>query len=183
MIRVFLADEQPVVLSGLRAFLGGTEFQVVGEATSGLDLVQGIERDCPHLVLIDTNQPSFQGFTENLLTGSARNHRWQYKVIDFSGSLKAATKTDLLEAIRRFVARFRGDGKTATKNRSGALTTRETEILRLIVQGHCNKEIARSLGIALDTVKEHVQNILRKTSLSDRTQAALWAVREGIASL
>jgi DNA-binding NarL/FixJ family response regulator len=61
------------------------------------------------------------------------------------------------------------------------LTARETQVLRLIAMGLSNQEIADSLEISVETVKEHVQNLLRKTSLNDRTQAAVWAIRQGIA--
>ena len=61
------------------------------------------------------------------------------------------------------------------------LTPRETQVLRLVAMGLSNQEIADSLEISVETVKEHVQNLLRKTSLSDRTQAAVWALRQGIA--
>ncbi|MCH7520475.1 MAG: response regulator transcription factor [Candidatus Marinimicrobia bacterium] len=59
------------------------------------------------------------------------------------------------------------------------LTNRETQVLRHVALGLSNKEIGRSLGISIETVKEHVQNILRKIGVSDRTQAAVWAVRRG----
>lgn len=184
MIRVFLADEHPVVLAGLRSFFCGTEFQVVGEASSGLELVRELERACPHVILIDTTQSSFQGFTEKLLVGATKSCRWRYRVLENSPALKAAARDALLEIVRRISPkRIDGRSNRVVEARSNLLTPRETEILRLIVQGQCNKEIARTLGISLDTVKEHVRNILRKTSLSDRTQAALWAVRQEIASL
>ena len=60
------------------------------------------------------------------------------------------------------------------------LTPRETQVLRLIAMGLSNKEIGDSLEISIETVKEHVQNLLRKISLDDRTQAAVWAIRHGL---
>ena len=60
------------------------------------------------------------------------------------------------------------------------LTQRESEVLKQLALGLTNKEIAQSLGISYETVKEHVQHILRKVGVSDRTQAAVWAVREGL---
>jgi DNA-binding NarL/FixJ family response regulator len=60
------------------------------------------------------------------------------------------------------------------------LTNRELQVLRHIALGLSNREIARSLGISIETVKEHVQNILRKVDANDRTQAAVWAVRRGL---
>nr|MCS5616425.1 response regulator transcription factor [Pirellulales bacterium] len=60
------------------------------------------------------------------------------------------------------------------------LTGRETQVLRLIAMGLANQEIAEALMISIETVKEHVQNLLRKLSLGDRTQAAVWALRHGV---
>jgi DNA-binding NarL/FixJ family response regulator len=61
------------------------------------------------------------------------------------------------------------------------LTPRETQVLRLVAMGLSNQEIADSLEISIETVKEHVQNLLRKLSVNDRTQAAVWAIRHGLA--
>lgn len=72
----------------------------------------------------------------------------------------------------------------ATRQQTGdsdvPLTNRETQVLRHMALGLSNKEIGRSLSISIETVKEHVQNILRKIAVSDRTQAAVWAVRKGL---
>ena len=61
------------------------------------------------------------------------------------------------------------------------LTPRETQVLRSLALGLSNREIAATFGISVETVKEHVQNLLRKTELGDRTQAAVWAIRRGMA--
>ena len=61
------------------------------------------------------------------------------------------------------------------------LTPRETQVLRSLAMGLSNREIAATFGISVETVKEHVQNLLRKTALADRTQAAVWAIRRGLA--
>jgi DNA-binding NarL/FixJ family response regulator len=70
--------------------------------------------------------------------------------------------------------------RQAATNLDIPLTPRETQVLRLVAMGLSNKEIADSLAISIETVKEHVQNLLRKLALSDRTQAAVWAIRHGI---
>jgi DNA-binding NarL/FixJ family response regulator len=71
--------------------------------------------------------------------------------------------------------------RTALSNTEVQLTPRESQVLRLIAMGLSNQEIADSLEISVETVKEHVQNLLRKMSLNDRTQAAVWAIRHGVA--
>jgi DNA-binding NarL/FixJ family response regulator len=70
--------------------------------------------------------------------------------------------------------------KTVPGDLDVPLTPRETQVLRLVAMGLSNQEIANSLDISIETVKEHVQNLLRKLSLGDRTQAAVWAIRHGI---
>jgi len=71
--------------------------------------------------------------------------------------------------------------RVATPDPDIPLTQREMQVLRHVALGLSNKEIAQSLTISVETVKEHVQNILRKLAVSDRTQAAVWAVRRGLA--
>ena len=70
--------------------------------------------------------------------------------------------------------------KTVPDDLDVPLTPRETQVLRLVAMGLSNQEIADSLAISIETVKEHVQNMLRKLSVGDRTQAAVWAIRHGI---
>ena len=70
--------------------------------------------------------------------------------------------------------------KTVPDDIDVPLTPRETQVLRLVAMGLSNQEIADSLEISIETVKEHVQNLLRKLSLGDRTQAAVWAIRHGL---
>jgi DNA-binding NarL/FixJ family response regulator len=107
--------------------------------------------------------------------------------------LKGSSREKLLETIRTAA---KGDnawtreelrrvtGALATPRLAGdvevPLTLRESEVLRQLAFGLTNKEIAQSLGISYETVKEHVQHILRKVGVSDRTQAAVWAVRQGL---
>ena len=70
--------------------------------------------------------------------------------------------------------------RTSTNDQENPLTHRENQVLRHMAFGLSNKEIAQSLTISVETVKEHVQNILRKLAVSDRTQAAVWAVRRDL---
>ncbi len=187
MIRVFLADEHPVVIEGLQCFFQGTEFQVVGVATNRLDLLSELERCRPQMVVIDTRQDSFRDFSgpsQNYRSLIPQQHRATCQVVEWTAALQLATKAEILDFLRRVGPRrvsVRGTSLSAPT--ATMLTPREIQVLQLIVQGRSNKEIAKTLGITLHTVKEHVHNILHKTSNSDRTQAALWAVRNGLASL
>ena len=73
-------------------------------------------------------------------------------------------------------------GRAACDDGDSPLTARESQVLRQIALGLSNREIAETLAISVETVKEHVQNLLRKLALNDRTQAAVWAVRQGVVS-
>ena len=107
--------------------------------------------------------------------------------------LKTASRQELIEAVtnaaRGMPPARSGDfrriassmaNKTVPDDIDVPLTPRETQVLRLVAMGLSNQEIADSLEISIETVKEHVQNLLRKLSLGDRTQAAVWAIRHGL---
>jgi DNA-binding NarL/FixJ family response regulator len=107
--------------------------------------------------------------------------------------LKGSSREQLIEAIRSAatgnspseggeLGRIAGtmQKKKEASDDTVPLTNREMQVLRHVALGLSNKEIARSLTISIETVKEHVQNILRKIDVSDRTQAAVWAVRRGL---
>ena len=160
-MKILLADERPVVLAGLRCFLEATEFEIVGEAITATEISRAVRRLLPQCVLLDAAKTVFDAtrIPENCT------------IIFFS---TAWPKEKLLQEVRS--QRFRKDGRRKIK----MLTRRESDVLRGITQGLCNKEIAKALGISVETVKEHVRNILRKTLLADRTQLALWAVRQEI---
>ncbi len=181
MIQVFLADEYPVVLAGLHSFFSGTEFRVVGTARNFAELLSGLEEHRPQILLLDTRQKSFADISPERFI---QQRHWACQVVELSGPLKSASREEILHALRRVAPqRISARGTCLPAGTAASLTRREIEVLRLLAQGRSNKEIAKTLAIALDTVKEHVHNILRKTSQADRTQAALWAIRNEIASL
>lgn len=207
-ISVLIVDDHPVVREGLRAFLQLQEdMEVVGEAGDGVEALEKIGELLPDVVLIDLVMPRMDGITATrhirdlspstcilVLTSFAEDDK-VFPAIK-GGALgylmKDTTPADLAESIRSVyrgqpslhpqVARKLMDQIVTTEEEAGEkLTLRETEVLRLIARGHSNKEIAAALAISEKTVKAHVSNILQKLHLADRTQAALYAVREKIA--
>ena len=107
--------------------------------------------------------------------------------------LKGASQEELINAIRKSASGELAWTREELRRVTGALATprlnvdvevpltqRESEVLKQLAQGKTNKEIAEVLGISYETVKEHVQHILRKVGVTDRTQAAVWAVRKGL---
>ena len=209
MIRVLIADDHAVVREGLRAFLAlQDDVEVVGEAADGEEAVKEVARLAPDVALVDLVMPRVDGIEAIkrmrdvapatrviVLTSFADEDRMLPAVRAGAVGylLKDVAPQDLVAAVRTV-----NDGETllhpavvrelvrevAGGRREPAidhpLTAREREVLGLIARGRANKAIAFELGVAEKTVKTHVSNILGKLNVSDRTQAALYAVREGL---
>ncbi|MFE5494959.1 response regulator [Streptomyces virginiae] len=208
-IRVLLVDDHQVVRRGLRTFLEVQEdIEVVGEASDGEEGIVRAEELRPDVILMDVKMPGTDGiealrrlrelanparvlivtsFTEQrtvvpaLRAGAAG---YLYKDIDpdaLAGAIRSVHAGHVLLQPEVAQALLSQDDLASPAGRPGALTDREREVLCLIADGRSNREIARALVLSEKTVKTHVSNILMKLDLSDRTQAALWAVRHGIA--
>jgi DNA-binding NarL/FixJ family response regulator len=207
-IRILLIDDHPVVRAGLRAVLETeSDLEVVGEADSGARAVSLTQKLRPDIVLTDLLLPDLDGVA---VTQRIRAELSETQVIILTSVdeedasvvravragaigyvLKSANIADLLETIRQAAA-----GQVHLSSRAAArliremrsptnqlpLTDRERDVLREIAIGRTNKEIARSLDIALTTVKSHVTAILDKLGVDSRTQAALHAVRSRMVS-
>jgi DNA-binding NarL/FixJ family response regulator len=199
VIRVVLVDDHAVIRAGLQQLLAGTaDIDVVGQAENGREALEVVRRLRPDVVLMDLQMPGVDGvaatrmiMTEKLgvdvlvLTSYSDSERI-VAALDAGAVgylLKDADPDDVLQGIR---AVSRGESpihpraaRTLLGIRAGSsqiqLTSRETEILRLVREGLANKQIARRLGIAESTVKVHTGNIFRRIGVTDRTSAALWA--------
>ncbi|SDL58445.1 DNA-binding response regulator, NarL/FixJ family, contains REC and HTH domains [Nonomuraea maritima] len=206
MIRVLIADDHPVVRQGLRTFLDlQDDITVVGEAADGEQAVALVAELGPDVLLLDLKMPVLDGLGAlRRLSGSATRAIVLTSVSDRSdvgpalragaagflykdvapGALVQAVRTVhggqvLLapEAAEAMLTPSAGPAATGP----APLTEREREVLTLIAAGRSNREIARSLAVAEKTVKTHVSNVLMKLGVQDRTQAALYAVRHGLA--
>ena len=208
-ISVLIVDDHPVVRQGLHSFLQlQDDLEIVGEAADGLEAVEKVDELLPDVVLMDLVMPKVDGIaairritalspsTRVLVLTSFSDDDKVFSAIKAGAIgylMKDSSPADLAEAIR---AVYRGepslDPEIAKKLMDQLskgeeviaeedLTTREKDVLRLIARGNSNKEIAASLNISEKTVKNHVTNILQKLHLSDRTQAALYAVRRRMA--
>ncbi|MFG3255453.1 response regulator [Streptomyces sp. NPDC048172] len=207
-IRVLLVDDHQVVRRGLRTFLEvQDDIEVVGEAADGEEGVARAEELRPDVVLMDVKMPGTDGiealrrlrecgnparvlvvtsFTEQrtvvpaLRAGAAG---YVYKDVDpeaLAGAIRSVHAGHVLLQPEVAGALLSEDDAYGSAGRGPALTEREREVLGLIADGRSNREIARALVLSEKTVKTHVSNILMKLDLSDRTQAALWAVRHGV---
>lgn len=206
-IRVLLVDDHPVVRQGLRALLSIQDgIEVVGEAGDGEAAVAAADRLSPDVVLMDVVMPTMDGVealrrigerrpqTRVVMLTSYADERQAMEAVDAGATgflLKDASPRDVAAAIR---AAHRGEAVLhpsvaakllAERRRPPAahadLTARELEVLRLIARGLQNKQIAAQLHLSEKTVKTHVSAILRKLGVADRTQAAVYAVRERLA--
>lgn len=209
-IRILVADDHEVVRCGLRNLFQGTEISVVSEAISGEEAVVKCkkEKDKIDVVLLDVRMTEGDGLNALgrikldrpdlpvVILSAYDNPTYIARAVALGAAgyiLKGSPRDELLDAIRKAAA---GDSTWTRDNLrrvTGALATprlnidsevpltqRESEVLKHLTSGATNKEIARSLHISYETVKEHVQHILRKIGVSDRTQAAVWAVRKGL---
>jgi NarL family two-component system response regulator LiaR len=207
-IRVLVVDDHAVVREGLRTFLALQEgIEVVGEATDGEEGIRQAERLRPDVILMDLVMPRLDGVGAMrelrrrlpasrviVLTSFADDERllpaiqagaagYLLKDVEPRELARAVRAADAGEALldptvaaRLVDAIAQAPGEEPAER----LTRREREVLALIADGLSNKRIARELGISEKTVKNHVGHVLAKLGVTDRTQAALHAVRAGL---
>jgi NarL family two-component system response regulator LiaR len=205
-IRVLVVDDHGVVREGLRTFLLLQEgIEVVGEAADGVEAVAAAEQLAPDVVLMDLVMPTLDGVEAMRKIRERRPDARVIVLTSFTDDdrllaavragaagylLKTAPPQEVVRAIR---AAHAGDAvldpsaagrllqALAGPREPQPLTPREREVLALLSRGFTNKRIAADLGVSEKTVKTHVGSILSKLGVTDRTQAALYAVREGLA--
>jgi NarL family two-component system response regulator LiaR len=208
-VTVLLVDDHAVVRGGVRAFLESQpDIEVVGEAGSGEEAVRHAERLAPDVVLMDLVMPGMDGIEATRRVRQVSPRSRVVILTSFSDDsyifpalkagalsylLKDAEPEEVVAAVRaaardevtvhpriaaRLIRQVRGEEEQPV-NPFTELTEREQEVLLLIARGHTNAEIAANLVISEKTVKAHVSNVLSKLHLADRTQAAIFAWREG----
>ncbi|MFC2030917.1 response regulator [Chloroflexota bacterium] len=211
-IRILIADDHAVVREGLGTLIG-TEpgMEVVGEASDGVEAVLNARSLQPDVILLDMMMPRKTGLEAieeimhqdpraRILVLTSFSHDDQVFPAIKAGALgyllKNASPQALLQAIRDV---HRGEptispdiasklmrelqGSSDLPPTDEPLTERELDVLRLVARGLTNQEIAETLTIGVGTVRTHVSNILAKLHVANRTQAALYALREGLAPL
>jgi DNA-binding NarL/FixJ family response regulator len=207
-IKLLVADDHEVVRAGLKSMLTGTDIKIVGEAATGEAALRLALKHNPDVVLMDIRMPEGDGLTglnriklerpnmPVLIWSAFDNPTYVARAVALGGNgyiLKSASRDKLVQAIRTAATGENTWTREELRRVTGALSTprmsadievpltqRESEVLRQLALGLTNKEIALALKISYETVKEHVQHVLRKVGVSDRTQAAVWAVRKGL---
>lgn len=205
MIRVLIIEDHAFTRDGLRVAINREpDLKVVGEARSAEEGMEQLERIPADVVLMDIGLPGLDGIEGTrrikerfgLRVVVLTVHQLEVEVLAAMTAgadaycLKSTDPTSLLLAIRAAamgsiyldpqIAHIVLGRLNAPSEAQVELTKRELEILRLIAEGWSNKQIAQELGISLSTVKTHVEELLVKLSASDRTQAAIRALRQGL---
>ena len=209
-LRLLVADDHALVRTGLRGLLlQAEELEVVGEAANGQEAVEQARRLQPDVILMDLVMPVMDGveairtiLAEEpetrivILTGSGADA----KILDgiqagaFGYVDKAGRAEEIIEAVRRvargepsipleLTRKLVGRLQPASKPPVDELTEREIEIAALVATGRTNRQIAEEIFISEGTVRTHMSRILSKLQLSNRVEVALYALREGLASL
>jgi len=207
-IKVLIADDQEVVRKGLGSLFSSTDIEVIAEATTGDEAVSQTLKHKPTVLLMDVMMPETDGLDAlerlrmklphvHVVMMSAHDNPTYVARSAALGAdgfvMKDAPGQEIVAAVKRSA---RGEGSPADSRLSEIkqrlttrldpteddvpLTKREYQVLRHLAYGLSNREIGRSLSISIETVKEHVQNILRKLDAADRTEVAVWAVKRGL---
>jgi len=209
--RVVVVDDHDLARAGLRSLLTGERgIQVIGEAATGREALDLCRRVRPDLVLMDVRMPDMNGLavtraikfespaTSVILFTMYENADYLVEALQAGAAgylLKGASKTEIMSTVRRVLA---GDSvlrpdlvlqllrRMSSQAPEGPvashLTRREHDVLRLIVLGQTNREIADTLSLTVSTVKTHVEHVIGKLDVSDRTQAAVRAIELGLVS-
>lgn len=206
--KLLIVDDHEIIRMGLRLMLEGSGLEIAAEATTAAEAIEAVERSAPDVVLMDIRMEGGDGLNALgrmkldhpdlpiVLFSAYDNPTYIARAVALGASgyvLKSAPRERLIEALNMAVAGESAWTREELRRVTGALATprlsqdievpltqRESEVLRQMALGLTNKEIAKMLGISYETVKEHVQHILRKIGVSDRTQAAVWAVRKNL---
>lgn len=205
-IRVLLVDDHAIWRGGVRSMLEDTEFEVVGEASSGREGVEKARELNPDLILLDIRMAGGDGLdalvnvkhdlpsTAVIMVTTYDNPTYMARAVaggaagyilkgvdheEFLQSVRAVANGEMLlsrEALARSLRSVTNEGVEGGELIE-PLTERELEVLRLLSTGLNNREIGQLLFIAEGTVKTHVEHIIGKLGVSDRVQAAVWAAR------
>lgn len=204
MIRIVIADDHAMVRAGLSQLLGSfDDLEVVGTASDGLEAVDAVGELHPDVVLMDLSMPNMDGIeataavkqrypdTHVVVLTTFQEPRQVSAALGAGASgylVKDVEPEVLVAGIRAAVqggaplspsvaAGLLRGSSTMSMVSPSSLTPRELEILQLIVDGHTNQQIAKALGISEKTVKTHCSRLFQRLGVTDRTQAAVWAMR------
>ena len=208
-IKVVVADDQEIVRRGIERLFEDEDIDIIAEASNGQEALTRTVRKKPDVLLMDVMMPGVDGLdtleklrkqaphVKVVMMSAFENPTYVARAIalgadgfiqkdaspeEFVAADKRANRGEpmptegKLNDIKQLLAK-----RLDPEAHDVPLTKREYQVLRHLAYGLSNREIAKSLEISIETVKEHVQNILRKLDAADRTEAAVWAVKRGLA--
>ena len=207
-ITLIVADDQEVIRKGLAGLLADEDMRIVAEAATGSEAVKKTKKHKPDVVLMDVLMPDMDGLaaleqirksvptTKVIMISAHDNPSYMARAVALKADdflLKDVPPAAFAAAIKRAV---RGEaspadtpfGKVKDQLQQRAdpradkvpLTRREYQVLKHLAYGLSNREVGYSMNISVETVKEHVQNVLRQLDMPNRTAAAVWAVERGL---
>ncbi|MBS3948316.1 MAG: response regulator transcription factor [Dethiobacter sp.] len=209
-IRLLIADDHPLIRDGLKKILAlHKDFKVLADVANGREAHRLAVELLPDIVLMDVNMPELNGIEATRLIKAAcpgvqiialtihDEEEYVIELVKAGVSAYLLKDTDTVSLVETIRAVFRGEAVFHPKitrkllgefqRLSGTaeerLSPRETEVLVLLAGGRSNKEIAQNLFISEKTVKNHISQIFRKINVADRTQAALYAVKNRLVKL
>ena len=205
-IKILVVDDEEVIRVGFRELLAGSDVEIVGDAKNADEFLEKCRAVACDVALVDVRMDPVDGLTALqrmqlegmkipvIVFSAIDNPNYVARALALGAAgfmLKSEARERWLEVIRKAAGGEstwsreelrRITGSAAVPRQSTdidiPLTQREGEVLRLLASGLTNREISQQLEISYETVKEHVQHILRKVGVVDRTQAAVWAVRK-----
>ena len=197
MIRVMVVDDHKMVREGLTRLIEyDEEIRVVDEAGDGLECIHKIRSAKPDVILLDINMPEADGIG-TLKELNRRKYRPKILILTVHNEIEYLMKDccskELIRAIRfvyegeRFIQpslipllNSKLIARDLDQEKIDSLTNRELEVLKLAALGHFNKDIASILSITERTVKNHLSSVFQKIDCTDRTQAAIFCIRNGV---
>lgn len=212
LIRVLIADDHVMVREGLRQLLElDDEIEVIGESGDGYQCLEAINKLNPDVVLLDINMPNLDGIQvvsalkehkstcKTIMLTIHKEVEYLIKALDCGCNGYVLKDSDSITLVNAIKSVYAGESyvepslvttlnenlveRDVTREKVKELSKRELEVLKLLASGMFNKEIASSLNISERTVKNHVSSIFKKISVSDRTQAAVFAIRNNIVDI
>jgi DNA-binding NarL/FixJ family response regulator len=205
-IKVLVVDDEEIIRVGFKELLANSDVEIVADAKNGEEFLEKCRTHAFDVALVDVRMEPMDGLTAFqrlqlegirlpvILFSAIDNPNYVARALALGAAgylLKHEDRERWLDVIRKAAAGESTWSREELRRITGAasiprqsndidipLTQREGEVLRLLASGLTNREISQQLEISYETVKEHVQHILRKVGVVDRTQAAIWAVRK-----
>lgn len=208
-IKILLADDHSMIREGIKQLLElDSEFTVIGQAGDGIECMKLLQKELPDVLLLDVNMPKMNGIealekikernidVKVLMLTIHNEVEYLLRAVDIGCNGYVLKDSDIGLLKKAIISVYEGDtfiqpdlipilnmgliNREESNQTLEGLTKRELEVLRLITEGLFNKEIAYKLNISERTVKNHVSNIFKKINASDRTQAAVFAIKHGL---